>query len=388
MSFVPTTLSGSVGDKSMGRPAPNKPDDVKKVQGLLRKAYGAAAPGFVDGVCDGKLKAAVVEFQKLWGGAPDGTVDPHGQTLKRLDRLANPLVLKQITLGLVAKGGYVIAFTTCDDGPLPAAGKGYTLHLCFADQSNAIEVTNRPASDLLSKDNLGAVLTIFEKLDLWATPVQCRLQLRYRGAVVSASDPQVLIAPVRPHNGRMLPLDEEGNGPKLTYQGDAATKDFHGRMFAQVAGYDKCVFVWAGKFETNADHRGFDCITYAGTACGAANTHMASSADLADSLGAAVIEHTVKVKDPTTGKEASLKVKLEEADPSYVKEFFSETTTGWFLMWSGGHIVVVADGSVHEFKASSPSGYCCTPQVATWLQPYKSAKLTVRRLPNRPARAV
>ena len=77
----------------------------------------------------------------------------------------------------------------------------------------------------------------------------------------------------------MLPLDETNNGAKLTYQGDPDANDFHGRMFAQVPGYDKFVFVWAGRFETNPEHRGFDCITYAGTTCGAANTHMAESAD-------------------------------------------------------------------------------------------------------------
>jgi hypothetical protein len=387
MAHAPTTISGAVGEKSMGKPAPNKPDDVKKIQGLLRKAFGLLAPVLRDGIYDAAMKNAIAEFQKLWGGVPDSTVDPHGQTLKRLDRMANPLVLKPITMGLVAKGGYIIAFTTCDGGPFPAAGKGYTLHLCFSDEKNAIEVTDRPSSDLLSKDNLGAVLTIFEKLRCWATPVQCRLQLRYKGTTISTSDPQVLTAPVQPHNGRMLPLDEENNGPKLTYQGDPDAKDFHGRMFAQVAGYDKCVFVWAGKFETSNTYRGFDCITYAGTTCGASNSHMAESADLAASLGATVVDHTRTVKDPKTGKVTSVKVQLDAADPAYVKEFFAATTAGYFLLYSGGHIVIVADGIVHEFKASTPSGYNRT-EAAKWLEPYKTMKLTVRKLPGKPARAV
>ncbi len=387
MACQSTTITAAVGDKSMGKPAPNKVDDVKKIQALLRKAYGSSVPTLTEGVCDAAMKNAIAEFQKMWGGQPDSTVDPHGQTLKRLNRMANPPVLKPITMGTVANGGYIIAFATCDAGPLPPAGKGYTVHLYFANESNIIDVTGRPSHDLLSADNLGAVLKIFEKLDCWATPVQCRIQLRYNGTTVSVSEAQILTAPVRPHNGRMLPLDEESNGPKLTYQGDPEAGDFHGRMFAQVAGYDKYVFIWAGKFETNSANRGFDCITYAGTTCGASNSHMADSADLAASLNASVVEHTRTVKDPKTGKDVSVKVQLDAADPDYVKEFFAATTTGYFLLYSGGHIVIVADGFVYEFKASAPAGYNRT-EVAKWLEPYKTKKLTVRRLPGKPARAV
>src|SRR5262249_14942110 len=152
-----------------------------------------SAPAFKDGVYDAAMKTAIADFQKLWGGGPpDSTVDPHGQTLKRLDRLANPLVLKPIKLDLVASGGYSIAYSTCRGRPPPAAGKGYTVHLCFSDDKNSIEVTNRPASDLLNKDNLGDVLDIFEKLTIWAKPLQCRVQLRYKDGIITTSDPQVL----------------------------------------------------------------------------------------------------------------------------------------------------------------------------------------------------
>ena len=92
------------------------------------------------------------------------------------------------------------------------------------------------------------------------------------------------------------------------------------------------------------------------------------------------------MKDAKTGKDNTVKVKLEAADPAHVKGFFSSAAAGSYLLWSGGHIVLVVDGTVYEFKASAPSGYCSTP-VATWLEPYKTKKLTVRKLPARPARA-
>lgn len=387
MAYVPTLLSGAVGEKSSAAVAPNKPEDVRKVQALLRKATGLLAPLLKDGVYDTPMKNAIADFQKLWGGTADSRIDPGGLTLKRLDRLANPLVLQPITKGRVAKGGYLVPYTTCDGGSLPATGKGYTLHLCFRDEHHSVDVTGRPSSDLLNENNLGAVLTILEKFACWAAPVQCRLQLRWKGTPVSISDPQTFVAPVKPHNGKMLPLDETTNGEKLTYQGDPKAKVFRGRMFAQVAGYDKFVFIYAGLFETDPNFRGFDCITYAGTTCGALTSHMADSNDLATSLATTTIDHVRKITDPKTGKESSATVKLELADPAHVKEFFAGPSAGYYLMWSGGHIVIVADGEVHEFKASAPAGYNCKP-VAQRLEPFETQKLTVRKLPGRPPRAV
>jgi hypothetical protein len=386
MAYVPTILTGSVGIGSAVKPALNKPDDVRKVTSLLRKATGLLAPPLRDEICDTAMQKAIADFQRLWGTSADGTVDPGGLTLKRLERLANPLILKPITKGRVANGGYMISYSTCDGGPLPAAGKGYTLHLCVRDEAHRIDVTGQRASDLLTKDNLGALLTILDTFGCWAAPVSCKLQLRWRDTPVSTSDPQTFIAPVQPHNGKMLPLDEKNNGAKLTYQGDAVAKVFRGRMFAEVAGYSKRVFVWAGEFETDPNYRGFDCITYAGTTCGASNQHMADSADLAASLGATAVDHTRKVKDPTTGKDVTETVKLDGATPAYIKEYLAGATTGYYLLWSGGHIVLVVDGEVHEFKASEPAGYTRTA-VSQWLEPYEKSRLTLRKLPGKPARA-
>jgi hypothetical protein len=158
-------------------------------------------------------------------------------------------------------------------------------------------------------------------------------------------------------------------------------------MFAQVPGFAKNVFVWGGRLELEHEHRGFDCITYAGTTCGAPNTRMADSNDLANALGATTVQHPRKRKDEKTGKEITENVDLERADPALVKEFFAGVSSGYFLIFTSGHIVIVVDGEVHEFKHSEPSGYARTA-VAKWLEPYTTMKLTVRRLPHKPARAV
>jgi len=106
MAFVRTMILGAVGEKSAGKPAPNNPDDVRKIQALLRKVFGPSTPALKDGVYDASMKDAISDFQRVWGGQPDATVDKHGHTLQHLDRLANPLVLKLITLQKVANGGY------------------------------------------------------------------------------------------------------------------------------------------------------------------------------------------------------------------------------------------------------------------------------------------
>jgi hypothetical protein len=102
--------------------------------------------------------------------------------------------------------------------------------------------------------------------------------------------------------------------------------------------------------------------------------------------GKETFDHTHS-KDPKTGKENGVTVQLEDVDPACVKDFFAATKAGYFLLWQSGHIVIVADNEVYEFKASEPSGYNHSP-VANWLEPYKTMKLTVRRLANKPARAI
>src|SRR5438046_445986 len=161
MAYSPTVISAAVGEKSSGKPAPNRPDDVKKVQSLLQRVYGAKGPSLTDGVCDNAMKSAIASFQKLWGVMSDSTVAPNGETLRRLDRLANPLVLKPISLGLVAHGGYAVSFVTCDGRSLPTRESGYTRHLCFPDEWNSLDVTDRPPGDLIGKENVGGMLEIF-----------------------------------------------------------------------------------------------------------------------------------------------------------------------------------------------------------------------------------
>jgi hypothetical protein len=108
---------------------------------------------------------------------------------------------------------------------------------------------------------------------------------------------------------------------------------------------------------------------------------MADAADLASSLNSTKC-YLEKVVPPA---KTPSRIELEETDPQNVKDFFADRTTGYFLLFSKGHVVVVADGTVHEF-ALSKNGYDATA-VLDWLKPYNKMKLTVRQLSSKPAMA-
>jgi hypothetical protein len=76
------TISAAVG----APPSPNRPDDVRTIQGLLQKvAPPLAAKINVTGKIDPVTSQAIVEFQKRFMQQPDGRVDPDGRTLMHLN---------------------------------------------------------------------------------------------------------------------------------------------------------------------------------------------------------------------------------------------------------------------------------------------------------------
>jgi hypothetical protein len=387
-----TNISSSVGEGGK-----NLPNDLAQIDNLLRKA-GMLAGG--PATPQGRL-AAIKKFQEICGirtaGKPDGKIDPGGMTLRRLNETASPLKLNPIKLGKIANGGYVISFTP------EAPPKPYQLLLGPSfTPGDFLDVTGASHTDIMTAKNLPDLLKLIEKRNAWGQALAIKLFVALNGTVVSESVAQNLSCPVKPHNGKMLPLDQTNNGPTLTYQGDSATGPFYGRMFHKIEGFEGYFFKYAGNFETSNDHRGFDCITYAGTTCGAPVTSMAAAADLGAALGASkcTLEKPAPPPAPPKGPPTAAmgapavastaaaatpgaaKIELESTAPQNIKDYLAKDSTGYYLLWSGGHVVIVADGSVHEF-AYSKKGYATTP-VETWLEPYKNTKLTLRKLPGKP----
>lgn len=69
---------------SVGNGGVNRDPDVRVVQGLLvARGFQIGRP---DGICGNRTKAAIVTFQRGFMTAPDGRVDPGGQTFRRLSQ--------------------------------------------------------------------------------------------------------------------------------------------------------------------------------------------------------------------------------------------------------------------------------------------------------------
>ena len=76
-------MASSEISASVGRAATNRPADVTLVQGILI-ARGFTDIGEANGVCDGGTVAAIVAYQSAFLSAPDGVVDPGGNTWRHL----------------------------------------------------------------------------------------------------------------------------------------------------------------------------------------------------------------------------------------------------------------------------------------------------------------
>jgi len=337
---------------AVGRKGPNNLDDVKKIEELLRKVQVAPPNGFTVQVplkISNVTIKAIEDFQKLYGPS-DGSVEPGKTTLRRLNAVAAPLQLNPIKLGLISKGGFLISFKG-EKPPLP-----YRLFLGISLASPAIalgtkinpssylDVTARKQNDLMGSDNLASLLSIMKKQNLWGKKAVCVLCVARDGRLVSRSMAQLLNCPVQPLSGKLNPELGAGDlGPKLKYTG---IQD--GRMIHHVALNGDHFFKFAGKFETDNEKRGLNCITYVGAIYGV------------DSATGALSNYGTQLADELEAQQSEMENK-KEAD---IKEFFKTHKAGTFIMWSSSHVVLVVDAILFEFSESQ-NGYVKTP-VQDW----------------------
>ncbi len=373
--------------KAVGESGTNNGPDVLKVDELLRAVgmLGSISP------TTQTRNEAIKCFQEIWelrsAGKYNGTIEPNGATLQRLNQTATPLKLNEIGLKKIGKGGYKISFT----GDVPP--KPYQVWLGrSAVHADYVDITGCNAADVMTPNNLPELLKIIQRHNSWGLNLELKLFVVLKGKVITTSLPKLLACPVRPHNAKLLPLDDENNGDQLTYQGDAVAKTYNGRWLQKAEGFDGLFFAYFfdpatgdSNFETDSTKRGFDCITYAGTACGVPPMHIGATSSLLAYLQPTKclcdkqVPATKPGQPPTTTK-----VELESADAKDIANFFKVNNSGYYLMWSSEHVVLVADGFVHEFSASK-KGYRWA-STDDWLD--KRGKLSVRKLTTKPARAV
>jgi hypothetical protein len=358
---------------SVGKNGRNLPDDVTKIQQLLAE-IGMAPYSWPDDVfdipqswnvgagvqacvaapaIDPATVRAIEDFQRLWG-LVDGRVDAAGSTLRRLNGTKTPLQLSEIQLAYLYNSGphpcgYWIRYT----GRIPPSG--YNVFLSFsaapvtlkagnwvdpAALSGFLDITSRSPNCVICRDNLPLLLELMAKAKLWApTRANVTLFVTKGCRVISRSNSVLVNCPVKPYSGNLMlslgssDLGEAPDTAPILYNG-AADGSGGGAMFHIPAIDGKYYFEYHGKFETDNARRGFDCTTFAGAVFEVdPNTGaMGGTAEtLADHLGAQLCGMEGK-----SGKE--------------VKTFFSTHKTGRYILGSGGHVMLVVDGVIHEFN--------------------------------------
>ena len=251
------------------------------------------------------------------------------------------LKLREISLGRIKHGGYQIGY----DGSVPT---GARLLLGLPDVHNALDVTGRKSGDVLASDNLPQFLSLIAKQEAWwGAEGRCTLFVIRDGDVIGQSNEQTFACPVRPLVGPLRPeLGQGDTGPLLTYTG-TPPKYPDGRVLYMPAIDGRYYFAYAGTFETDNRKRGFNCITYVGAVFGVdVNTGAMGSygTQLANHCGCTPCD----VENKT----------LADARAFLVKN------RGTYFMWSAGHIVLVVNGTVHEFRQKL--GRYNTQPVGQW----------------------
>jgi LysM repeat protein len=214
-----------------------------------------------------------------------------------------------------------------------------------------------------------------------------RLGTDYRFTRVARSAQALMNTPVEPiHN--LLPvgrhaLTQIGNAaPRVRYSSrwgvdeKGKPKEFGDGRFLCPIGHQTFFTsqttrdLTEATLETQANKRGLDCTTYILMAYQVHRPYQGGKGDdVARCLGC--------TSYPLSNQPA--------AD---VSEFFRQNGAGEFVMWSGGHVVMVVDGIVHEFTTRGIYGYCRTP-VADYLGgPGKNNRYSVAVLPGTTANPV
>lgn len=218
-------------------------------------------------------------------------------------------------------------------------------------------------------EGLELFLEALAPFELWSTAtrktVTCEVVVRSGGTPETV--PVEVPTPVAPYIGELgaAHLEDLGGSEPTRYVGTGAAP-FIGRMLHRpIAGMR--FFKYGGLFTTDVNERGFDCISFTGSAFGAQSHMDRTGLELADHLGAAPVP---EVPDNS----------VSGLVHNY---FYNMGDRGTYLLWSGGHIVVVHGGSVHEFNVKPRNGYNVT-RALDWLSaPAKrNTRFSLRRDPR------
>jgi hypothetical protein len=336
-------LTGPVGKLPEKHKGNNKADVVLVQKSLGRLRCTPALPN--DGIASDDLVAAIRDFQSSWQTAPDGRIDPNGETHKRLFTLSNgELMLRKIRTDKIAKGGYKISFTpgyrwtrnfrnylACRNTKL-----GVDDNLDDLSQlPHCVDVTKCDPSALLSADNVKEFLSCLEALggDPWGNIRYCALYVVRDNAIVSHSkNSESFTCPVQPYSGTLgLDINAHEALPYRLPSGLIDPTPINGKYW----------FRYGGEFVTDKNMRGLNCCTYP-----AAVFRLLKNTDSGEHLAAELGPSNANDVDGGKYHEAL--------------DFLADHPRGKYLLWydftGGGHVVLVIDGTAYEWSHTA-GGY-------------------------------
>ncbi|KHA53788.1 hypothetical protein [Sulfitobacter geojensis] len=221
--------------------------------------------------------------------------------------------------------------------------------LCLDKKDNHIDITKG-----YGKSSVVPLFKLIDDKKLWGKTVKFFAMETTDGKPDDKSKSNVveLQTPVEPFKGT-ISYTGLGGAAGLKYTGNG-----HGRLLSYTKINGWYFFKHGGKYERDPAMRGFDCITYVGTANKVSSGMDGRGDKLANKLGASQVE-------------------MENKSKADIIAFFNgDGKTGKYIGWWSTHCFVIINGTVHDWSPNT-NGYRTTKAASFG---WKNAGNYVRKL--------
>ncbi len=244
-------------------------------------------------------------------------------------------------------GNYKLVYSDCADESIDLVKAGYRLNL-LVDKRGLMDVTGVPSGSHLGGRRLLEFLRILDRLEpgKWGQSIYCQLVVcDDQGIEVSGGRSATVLvkAPVKPWVGALDPDRFAADKTimycfadrRIGYTGDKET--YFGQYLRKVPGDNnasRLYFTFKNTLQTDPTYRGFDCICFVGNIYQVepGPAYMGGEAMAAELDGEAAVE--------LNRSELVKFLKTEEGK------------TGWYLIYTKGHVGLIRDGVLYECKPS------------------------------------
>lgn len=318
-----------------------------EAQAKRMKSTGSAVEEFIDGVTEfaDDVWDAIFGRETGKGGASSGTIPKLGDQLgKELGKKAAEIIKEMeqrqreeesapdAKVPLILKGAEedkissaCFKFTVSGKSPDPKS----KVLLCLNSKDNNIDITKG-----YGKTSWIELVKLIDAKSLWGQKVDFFAMETTNGKPDDKTKSNVvkLRTPVEPFKGT-ISYTGLGADKQLKYTGNGS-----GRLLSYTKINGWYFFKYGGKFERDPAMRGFDCITYVGTANKVSSGMDGRGDRLADKLGAS-------------------KVDMEDVShEKFVEYFKGDGKSGTYICWWSSHCFAVINGNSYEFSQSK-KGY-------------------------------